>query len=90
MAELKMTANRLALLRAIDNYEVWTVEGSGCAWRRPNAPYGRDRDVTARVNELRDAGLVAVRPDEEDLDIQGFGLTDAGRQVLASADTKEN
>jgi hypothetical protein len=87
---MKMTANRLALLRAIDNYEVWTVAGSGCAWmRHPNAPYGRDRDVTARVNELRDACLAAVRPDEEDLDIQSFGLTDAGRQVLASADTED-
>lgn len=86
MPDLRPTSTRLATLRAIDGGDVLTIPGTGRAWmRRPGDPY--DREVTARVDELRDAGLAAIREEDADMDVQAFGLTEAGRVWLAEHDT---
>lgn len=89
MADLRPTPTRVATLRAIDEGDVLTIPGTGRAWmRRPGDPY--DREVTSRVDELRDAGLTAVREEDIDLDIQAFGLTPDGRVWLAEHDTAKD
>lgn len=86
MPDLHPTSTRLATLRAIDSGDVLTYVGTDRAWmRRPGHPF--DRDVTARVGELRDAGLAVVREEDADMDVQAFGLTEAGRVWLAEHDT---
>lgn len=63
---LRLTAARLALLRAVADGRVWH-NGSG---------------TTERVNELYAHGLVYVPPSPSWPDPQPYALTAAGRQIL--------
>ena len=86
VADLKMTPARVALLRAVRDGNVYTLAGSGRAWL---GIIGRGREVTSRVDELRDANLISIPADDADLDLQGYAPTEAGAELLAALDAAD-
>jgi len=74
--DLYPTKSRVALLIDVANGLVVADAGSSTAWRKDLLPRVRPIRVTAKVNELVQAGWV-VR------DGRAYVLTDAGQQILA-------
>jgi hypothetical protein len=91
MSDPPPTPTRLALLRDVAGSDVPTrvwLDVHGNSWTRW---YGaRDNvlasKVTARANELREAGWIRINPDDDGQPEQDYELTDAGREVLAQHD----
>lgn len=90
MAELAITGARAELLRAIDAGRVtedWYTDEPGEI--RHGAQGGHVGTlVTGRVRVMKAAGLCETDPADDDFDVRGIQLTEAGRTALADYDAK--
>jgi hypothetical protein len=89
MGELYPTKNRLALLRAVRDRDVywWPPESTDdgepdSMWEPPNEG---GLKVSVRIEEMRAAGWVEVEPEPQRGYTYRWRLTDAGRAVLDKA-----